>query len=108
MLFRRSKTSSLSPSEVAERLQRAEIELVDIREAAEWRRGHVRGARHIPLGELSSRLVELPADRPVAFICASGTRSRSAAATARRHGLQAHNVRGGLIMWKRAGLPLNG
>ena len=43
--------------------------------------------------------------RPVAFICRSGARSARATRQARAAGIDAHNVRGGMIAWDRAGLP---
>ncbi|EBK2060030.1 rhodanese-like domain-containing protein, partial [Salmonella enterica subsp. enterica serovar Typhi] len=49
-----------TPNEVAERLNKGEtLSLLDVREQDEWMEGHVAGAKHIPLGELDSRLNEL-------------------------------------------------
>ena len=106
MLFQRNKTTGLSVTEAAERLRRGEIELIDVREPGEWRQGHARGARHIPLGELASRASDLPTDRPVAFVCASGNRSKVATEMAKRQGVDALNVEGGLAAWQRSRLPL--
>lgn len=107
MFFRRGKPSALSPTEAFERLNAGEIDLVDVREPGEWQQGHPEGARHIPLGDLPSRAGDLPADRPVAFICASGNRSKVATETAKRAGIDAHNVDGGLAAWQRAQLPVS-
>ena len=104
MLFRRSKT--LDPTEAAAALGRGELQLVDVREAAEVAEVRVDGARHIPLAALPSRLGELDPGRPVAFLCRSGSRSSLATREAARAGLDAANVRGGVIAWSRAGLPL--
>lgn len=62
---------------------------------------------HIPLVELSERHDELPRDRRLAFICASGVRSALALKATARHGLTAANVKGGLASWARAGLPVD-
>jgi len=78
--------------------------LVDVREDSERARGFAPGSRHLPLGRLKQRLGELPSDRPVAFICQSGRRSAMAATAARRAGLDAHNVSGGMTAWERHGL----
>jgi rhodanese-related sulfurtransferase len=75
--------------------------LVDVREDSERARGFAPGSRHLPLGELKQRLDELPTDRPVAFICQSGRRSAMAATAARRAGLDAHNVSGGMTAWEQ-------
>jgi rhodanese-related sulfurtransferase len=44
------------------------------------------------------------AGRPVDLICHSGRRSAMAATAARRAGLDAHNVSGGMTAWERQGL----
>ena len=78
--------------------------LVDVREPGERARGFAAGSQHLPLTQLKQRLGELPTDRPVAFICQSGRRSAMATTAARRAGLDAHNVRGGMVAWQRSGL----
>ena len=97
---------SLTPHQAAVRLVRGEIELVDVREADEWQTGHAPGARQIPLAELASRLADVPRERPLAFVCRSGGRSELATELARRHGIEALNVDGGLLAWQHAGLEL--
>ena len=78
--------------------------LVDVREDSERAQGFPPGSRHLPLGQLEQRLGDLPTDRPVAFICQSGRRSAMAATAARRAGLDAHNVAGGMTAWEQQGL----
>jgi rhodanese-related sulfurtransferase len=102
LLFSRSK--SLTASEAAAALARGELQLIDVRELSEVSEARVKGARHIPLGQLHAKLGEL--DRPVAFLCRSGSRSAIATRTATKAGLDAANVKGGVIAWERAGLPL--
>lgn len=81
--------------------------LIDVREPHEWRAGHARGARHIPLGELPGRMEQLPREAPVYLICATGNRSRTAAAFLQKNGFSRPvNVRGGTAAWQRAGLPI--
>jgi rhodanese-related sulfurtransferase len=106
MLFSRSK--SLTPSDAAAGLARGELQLIDVREPSEVSEARVKGARHIPLGQLSGKLGELDRDRPVAFVCRSGSRSAIATRTASKAGLDAANVKGGVIAWERAVLPLGG
>ena len=104
MLFRRS--NSLTPADAAAGVARGELQLVDVRQPIELRQGQVAGARHIPLGQLASRLGELDQNLPVAFLCHSGARSAIATRRATKAGLDAANVKGGVIAWSRAGLPL--
>ncbi len=103
MFFRRSRSAlALSPTEVTDR---SDVQVVDVRTTVEWRTGHVPGARHIPLEEVSARLDELDGTRPVAFICRSGMRSRRAVKLAAQAGIEAINITGGMEAWHRAGLP---
>ena len=81
--------------------------VVDVREPWEYKQGHVPGALLIPLGQLSSRLNELDPEKPVAVICASGSRSQSAAALLGQKGFKTvYNVSGGTGAWKYSGLEL--
>lgn len=99
--------SSLGAREAAELAKRERALFVDVREDREWRSGHVPAARHVPLGEIESRLAEIPRDRPVIVLCASGVRSRAAARTLARNGYQnVKNLRGGMMAWRGAGLPV--
>jgi rhodanese-related sulfurtransferase len=103
MLFKPKRTIDVATALAAQ--QAGRLILVDVRENGERARGFAPGSRHLPLGQLKQRLGELPADRPVAFICQSGRRSAMAATAARRAGLDAHNVAGGMTAWERQGLP---
>lgn len=84
----------------------AEREFVDVREDDEWQAGHITGARHIPLRELSGRLGELSKDRPIIAVCRSGSRSAAAVRGLRQLGYDAENLDGGVTAWTKAGLPL--
>jgi len=103
-LFRRLPT--ISPREAADSLSRGELQLVDVREAAEVAADAVPAATHIPLGRLQQELSRLDRQRPVAFVCRSGGRSAAATRTALAAGLNAANVSGGMTAWARQGLPL--
>ncbi len=71
--------------------------LLDVREKAELAVEHVPGAVNIPLGQLRSRLDELPLDREIGVICRSGqhTYARDAASRAERIRRQSH-------LWRHA------
>jgi rhodanese-related sulfurtransferase/rubrerythrin len=53
--------------------------LVDVRQPKEYQRGHLPGARLIPVKELEERLGELDPRKPTITYCAAGVRSRAAA-----------------------------
>jgi hypothetical protein len=80
--------------------------VVDVRERGEYLAGHVPGAKLIPLASVPARLGQLPTDRPVYVICASGNRSRNATAWMRSAGIDAHSVAGGTGGWARLGHPV--
>jgi rhodanese-related sulfurtransferase len=93
--------------EAQRKLAAQEALLIDVRELDEWQAGHVAGARHIPLGELTARLEELPRDQELLLFCRSGARSGRATQFLRGQGYtQARNVTGGIIAWAQQGLPL--
>jgi rhodanese-related sulfurtransferase len=82
--------------------------LIDVRTSQERASdGAPAGARHIPLESLSEKMASLHGSE-VLVICRSGRRSAGAAAALRRRGVDARNVKGGLLAWKRNGLPLQG
>lgn len=106
MPLRRNRTRSLPATEAEARARMGELVLVDVREHDERAAVRPTGSRHIPLAEISTRLGEMPKDLPLAFVCRSGSRSQIATRTAADCGLTAANVRGGLLAWMEAGLPV--
>lgn len=77
--------------------------VVDVREPMEYRAGHVPGALLVPLGRLAGKVDELPRDRQVHVICATGNRSLTAADLLRRAGIEAYSVAGGTEEWAAQG-----
>jgi len=72
--------------------------VIDVRQAGEYADGHVPGAWHIAAGSLVDRLDDLPRDRPIVMMCASGYRSSVAASLLRRAGFRD-------VAWVASGLP---
>jgi len=102
-----TRTPQIDAAEAADRLAARTVVVVDVRQHAEWKTGHIKGAIHIPLTQLSSRLHQLPHDKPIVTVCRSGHRSALAARTLTRHGHDVLNLRGGINAWSRARLPLS-
>ncbi|MFC8410842.1 rhodanese-like domain-containing protein [Arthrobacter sp. NPDC057259] len=82
-----------------------DAQIVDVREADEVAAGMIAGARHIPLGELRSRVAELDKSRPVVAVCRSGRRSAAAADQLAAAGFTAYTMTGGMLDWSANGLP---
>ncbi|MEU6377231.1 rhodanese-like domain-containing protein [Streptomyces sp. NPDC046909] len=85
-----------------------EAVLVDVREADEFRAGHIPGALHIPLARLESVSAarHLGTAQRLVLVCRSGNRSRQAVALLAEHGVTAVDVIGGMRDWAAQGLPV--
>ena len=64
-------------SKVRELVEEGQV-IIDVREPGEFARGHIKGARNIPLSQIRERLAEIPSDRPVYLHCRTGQRSYNA------------------------------
>ena len=71
--------------------------LLDVREPMELAVEQVPGAVNIPLGELRSRLDELPRDQEILVICRSGQRAYTATRCLLQNGFDAHVLSGGML-----------
>lgn len=101
-----SRTPSTDAAGLSERLGSRDVYVVDLRQPGEWRGGHIRSSVNVPLTQLKGRIEQLPRDRTIVAVCASGHRSAAAARTLRRAGFDVENLRGGMHAWRRAGLPV--
>jgi rhodanese-related sulfurtransferase len=98
---------STSAVELNDRLKNAKRPLVlDVRQPSEYRSGHIAGAKLIPLNELGSRMKELPQNREIVCVCASGNRSSSATRMLTKAGYNAINMKGGMSAWRGADLAV--
>lgn len=73
------KPASYPVRSFADLAKQHDAHVLDVRRNTEWRGGRLKGARHIPLHELSQRLDEVPQDTDVWVHCGSGFRSSIAA-----------------------------
>jgi uncharacterized membrane protein YdjX (TVP38/TMEM64 family)/rhodanese-related sulfurtransferase len=98
--------------ELAPRLDRSEaIAVIDVRGPDEFEGplGHIANARNVPLPELARRVTELGslAETPVVLVCKTDKRSASAAAVLDAAGFgDVFVLRGGMVRWNEAGLPV--
>jgi sulfur-carrier protein adenylyltransferase/sulfurtransferase len=78
------------------------IDLIDVREPAEWEIVRIPGARLVPKGEILSgaALAGLPQDRQIVLYCKTGVRSAEALAALKAAGFKdAVHVQGGVSSW---------
>ena len=83
--------------------------ILDVREESEFKGGHLLNAKLIPLGKLRERIGELERYRehPILVVCRSGQRSAAACTVLGKNGFGlAYNLKGGVLAWQKAGLPL--
>src|SRR5215213_10932732 len=87
----------------------AGAKLIDVREPHEWDEAHLEGAVHVPQGELMDRIEEVAPDRSERIVLYCRTDNRSSRAADALQDLGYDNVsvmRGGIVGWQEAGLPV--
>jgi hydroxyacylglutathione hydrolase len=97
--------------ELADRLRRGAVELLDVRDDDEWEQGHVEGSVHIPYHDLRDGLPgEIRNGKPLAVACSVGNRSSIAVSLLKRAGVEGliHVADGGVADLKEEGIPLVG
>ncbi len=97
--------STITPAELKDWLDAGKpIDLIDVREPAEWEIVRIPGARLLPKGEILSgaALADLPQDRQIVLYCKSGMRSAESLAALKAAGFKdAVHVQGGVVSWVR-------
>ncbi len=80
--------------------------LIDVRTSTEWHQSHITGSVSLPLHRFSTSSINLTAlDKPVICICLSAHRSTPAVRKLRRAGIEAYELKGGMLNWWRLNLP---
>ena len=80
---------------------------LDVREPEEWNEYHIEGATLIPLGELASRVDDLPRDKEIVVVCRSGNRSQAGRDILKDAGFtQVTSMAGGVSQWQASGYPI--
>ena len=99
----------VSTLEATQLINRSDALVFDLRTAEEYAKGHILGAKNIPLGELERRRGELEKykAKPVIMYCGGGDRAGGGVALLRRNGFgSVHSLAGGYAAWQAAGLPV--
>jgi rhodanese-related sulfurtransferase/transcriptional regulator with XRE-family HTH domain len=98
---------SIGPQEAQALLADRDVEVIDVREPAEWASGHLPGARNVPLDQLRADPRGYLRRPRVLFVCARGTRSLTAAKLAEPLGLaEVATLEGGTQAWLEAKFPI--
>ena len=99
----------VGPAEAVLLINRKDAVVLDVRDAAEYKSGHITNARNVPEAELDARSKELDKvkAKPIIVSCGRGNRSAAIAAKLRKLGFaEVVSLRGGLAAWQQANMPL--
>jgi rhodanese-related sulfurtransferase/DNA-binding transcriptional ArsR family regulator len=104
----RDALEPVSREELFARLRDGLVTVLDVRPRDEFGRGHLPGARNVPLAELERRLAELPRDQEIVAYCRGPycVLSFEAVALLRAKGYRIRRLEDGYPEWKAAGLPV--
>ena len=104
----RDGLEAISRDELAARLRRGDLVVLDVRPEPEFRAGHIAGARSVPVGELRRNLRALPKGVEVVAYCRGPycVYADDAVRELNRRGYRAQRLEDGYPEWKQAGLPV--
>lgn len=104
----RDALEAISRDELAARLRRGDLVVLDVRPEPEFRNGHIAGARSVPISELRRNLRALSKDVEVVAYCRGPycIYADDAVRELNRHGYSAQRLEDGYPEWKQAGLPV--
>ena len=100
---------NMEVKEFAELIADSNVVILDVRKADEFTEGHIKGA--VLIDQFQSDFVEqaeakLPKDKTIAIYCRSGRRSANAAGKLADIGYKCVNLKGGILAWKEANMPV--
>lgn len=100
---------SVSPQGLSALVNQQNARVIDIRDPAEFKTGHITGSDNTPYSRISERLEELKKepDRPIVIVCNIGQTAGAAGSQLKAAGLtQVYKLEGGISNWKSQSLPL--
>lgn len=99
-------TDAVDTDELVRRLGLGDAVILDVRPRPEYAGGHLPGALHVPLEELTDRLAELPRDREIVAYCRGRycVLAHDAARLLNAHGFRARRATDGVLEWRLAGV----
>lgn len=105
----RDGVEAISRTELADRVARGAVTVLDVRPEAEYRAGHIAGARSVPIAQLDRHLKALPKGADVVAYCRGHycVYADDAVRALRRRGFRARRLEDGFPEWRRAGLPVS-
>lgn len=99
----------ITPQQVANLVNRDGAIIVDLRDSAEFRKGHIVNAVNIPYASVATRLAEIESHKlqPVILVCKMGQHSSEIGKQLGNQGFtQVYRLSGGILDWQGAQMPL--
>ena len=111
LFFHESRKSgpSLSPQQAITMVNAQDGLFLDIRDAGDYKQGHIVDALHLPAAKLESRLAELEKhkDTPIVLVCKMGQTASAAGKTLKANGFEhVYKMTGGMMEWSNLQLPV--
>jgi rhodanese-related sulfurtransferase len=98
--------NTLTTLQATQLLNKGKVTIVDVRSADEFKAGHLRQSKHIPLDQLGARVGEIDKSTSVLVVCGVGARAARGASQLRRAGVDnVYVLGGGFTEWQSQGLP---
>jgi rhodanese-related sulfurtransferase len=104
----RKSGPSLSPQQAINMVNAEQGLFLDLRDAADYKRGHIVDALHIPAAKLAERTHELEKyrGRPIVLVCRMGQQAGMAGRQLRAKGFERiYRMSGGMMEWGNLQLP---
>lgn len=105
-----SGNKAISPSEMTNLINREDAVVLDIRKSNEFSEGHIINAMNIPHDEFESSAKKLEKHKksPVVLYCQSGNESSRITRALKQSGFENVSfLKGGLLAWQNANLPIS-
>jgi len=101
---------SVDPAGATDLINHKDAVVVDVRPTADFAKGHIINSLNIPMNGFNKQIGTLQKfkDKPILVTCRSGSQSSAACQRLRKEGFEdVHNLRGGVMAWQNASLPLS-
>ncbi|MFT3928856.1 MAG: rhodanese-like domain-containing protein [Spongiibacteraceae bacterium] len=111
LIFHESRRAgaTVTPQQLTNLVNQQQATVIDLRDQAEFRKGHIVDAINIPYAKLNERVGELEnlRERPLILVCKLGQYSSAAGKQLMQQGFkQVYRLSGGISEWQGAQLPL--
>lgn len=103
------RAGSLNTTDAVMLMNREKAVVIDVSDADEFAKGHIIGAKNLPLDELEAKLPGAVKNKalPLIFVCPTGARANRGLAVAKKLGYEkAQSLTGGMGAWRTAALPV--